>query len=52
MQYFVNTQTWANTNHIDLFHFYSFDESWKVNEEGNVGDQWGLWDQNEKLKYQ
>ena len=52
MQYFVNTQTWANTNHIDLFHFSSFDESWKVNEEGNVGDQWGLWDQNEKLKYQ
>lgn len=52
MQYFVNSQSWARTKSIDLFYFSSFDESWKVNEEGNVGDHWGLWDQNETLKYQ
>jgi GPH family glycoside/pentoside/hexuronide:cation symporter len=52
IQYFVNAQSWATANSIELFHFSSFDESWKVTEEGNVGDQWGLWNQNEELKYQ
>jgi GPH family glycoside/pentoside/hexuronide:cation symporter len=52
MQYFVNTQNWAKAKNVDLFYFSSFDESWKVKEEGTVGDQWGIWDKNEKLKYQ
>ncbi len=29
----------------------SFDESWKVGTEGDVGAYWGLWDKNEKLKF-
>jgi len=29
----------------------SFDESWKVGGEGDVGAFWGIWDKNEKLKY-
>jgi GPH family glycoside/pentoside/hexuronide:cation symporter len=52
IRYFVNTQNWAKTQNVELFYFSSFDESWKVKEEGNVGDQWGIWDKNEKLKYQ
>lgn len=52
MQYFVNAQNWAKAENIALFYFSSFDESWKVKEEGNVGDQWGIWDKNEQLKYQ
>ncbi len=51
MHYFVNTQNWAKAQNIPLFYFSSFDESWKVQEEGNVGDQWGIWDKNEQIKY-
>lgn len=29
----------------------SFDESWKVGAEGDVGAYWGLWDKDEKAKY-
>ena len=52
MQYFVNSQKWAKAQNIPLFHFSSFDESWKVKDEGTVGDQWGIWDKHEKLKFQ
>ncbi len=51
MKYFIASQEWANTNNIELFHFSSFDESWKVRHEGTVGTAWGIWDKNEKLKY-
>ena len=34
-----------------MFYFSSFDESWKERYEGNVGQRWGIWDKNEKLKY-
>lgn len=50
-KYFVATQEWANKNNIDLFYFSSFDESWKVIQEGTVGTAWGIWDKNEKLKF-
>ena len=33
------------------FYFSSFDESWKVGSEGDVGAFWGLWDKDEKLKF-
>jgi GPH family glycoside/pentoside/hexuronide:cation symporter len=36
---------------IEMFYFSSFDESWKVRHEGDVGQRWGLWDKNENLKY-
>ena len=51
MKYFINVNHWANQEHIDVFYFSSFDESWKIHHEGDVGQRWGLWDKNEKLKY-
>ena len=52
MKYFINTQVWSANDNIDVFYFSSFDESWKVGAEGDVGAYWGLWDKDEKLKYQ
>ena len=51
MRYFIQTQEWANAENIEIFHFSSFDESWKVRVEGELGARWGIWDKNEKLKY-
>ena len=52
MKYFVASQEWAKINNLELFYFSSFDESWKVKQEGNVGAAWGIWDKNEKLKFE
>ncbi|MFH4966924.1 glycosyl hydrolase family 17 protein [Gaetbulibacter sp. M240] len=51
IKYFVNTQKWAAEDNIDIFYFSSFDESWKVGSEGDVGAYWGLWDKNENSKF-
>jgi len=51
MKYFVNSQAWSDEDNIDMFYFASFDESWKVGAEGDVGAYWGLWDKNEYLKF-
>lgn len=51
MKYFINTQKWSAEDNIPVFYFSSFDESWKVGAEGDVGAYWGLWDKNEQLKY-
>ena len=51
MKYFINTQAWAKKAGIDVFYFSSFDESWKVGPEGEVGAYWGLWDKNENVKF-
>jgi glucan 1,3-beta-glucosidase len=51
MKYFINTQLWSKEDDIDIFYFSSFDESWKVGAEGEVGAYWGIWDKNEKLKF-
>ena len=51
MKYFINSQIWSKESNIDIFYFSSFDESWKVGPEGEVGAHWGIWDKNEKLKY-
>lgn len=50
-QYFINTQTWAKDSNIEVFYFSSFDESWKVGPEGEVGAYWGLWDKYENIKF-
>ncbi len=52
MKYFIASQEWAATTNVELFYFSSFDESWKVNQEGMVGTSWGIWDKNEKLKFE
>ncbi len=49
--YFINTQLWSKADNIDIFYFSSFDESWKIGAEGDVGAYWGIWDKDEKLKY-
>jgi len=51
IKYFINTQKWSAEDNIDIFYFSSFDESWKVGAEGDVGAYWGIWDKEEKLKY-
>lgn len=51
MKYFINVNNWSEKENIDLFYFSSFDESWKIHHEGDVGQRWGIWDKNEKLKY-
>jgi exo-beta-1,3-glucanase (GH17 family) len=51
MKYFINSQAWSLKENIDIFYFSSFDESWKVGAEGDVGAYWGLWDKHEKLKF-
>ncbi len=51
MKYFINTQQWAKEDGIEVFYFASFDESWKVGAEGDVGAYWGLWDMHHELKF-
>ncbi|XMO87932.1 glycosyl hydrolase family 17 protein [Algibacter sp. AS12] len=51
MKYFINTQEWSVEDNIEMFYFSSFDESWKVDTEGDVGAYWGLWDKDEKPKF-
>lgn len=51
MKYFINSQVWSAKENIEMFYFSSFDESWKVGAEGDVGAYWGLWDKHENLKF-
>jgi len=51
MKYFINTYKWVDEKGIDIFHFSAFDESWKVDREGDVGAFWGLWDKDRNPKY-
>ena len=51
IKYFINTQLWAIDENFESFYFSSFDESWKIGSEGEVGAYWGIWDRYEKLKY-
>ena len=39
------------SRNVELFYFASFDEAWKESIEGDVGGFWGLWDEQEKLKF-
>ncbi len=51
MKYFINAQVWSAKQNVEMFYFSSFDESWKVGPEGDVGAYWGLWDKHEKIKF-
>lgn len=51
IKYFINAQKWSQEEDIEMFYFSSFDESWKVGAEGDVGAYWGIWDKDENLKY-
>jgi len=51
LKYFINTYQWAGEEDIEIFYFSSYDETWKVDKEGDVGAYWGLWDKDGNLKY-
>jgi exo-beta-1,3-glucanase (GH17 family) len=51
IKYFVDTCRWAEEDDIEIFYFSSFDETWKVDREGDVGAYWGLWDKDGNSKY-
>jgi len=51
IKYFVDTYQWAEQDGIEIFYFSSFDETWKVDAEGDVGAYWGLWDKDGNPKY-
>ena len=51
LKYFINVQKWSREEGIEIFYFSSFDESWKVWLEGDVGAHWGLWNKNEKPNF-
>ena len=51
LKYFINAQKWSYEEDIEMFYFSSFDESWKINSEGDVGAFWGIWDSDTKSKF-
>ena len=51
VKYFIDTCRWSEEENIEIFYFSSFDESWKVGAEGDVGAYWGLWDKDGQPKY-
>lgn len=51
LTYFINTFMWANQENVDVIYFSSFDETWKIEKEGDVGAYWGLWDKDGNLKF-
>lgn len=51
LSYFLNAARWVEEAGIDLFYFAAFDESWKIDDEGDVGAYWGLWDNDGNLKF-
>jgi len=48
---FIDTYQWAEEDGIEIFYFSSFDETWKVDSEGDVGAYWGFWDKDGNPKY-
>jgi glycoside/pentoside/hexuronide:cation symporter, GPH family len=51
MKDFIDAQHWARSDGGKVFCFSSFDEPWKLAQEGEVGTAWGLWDKDEQVKY-
>jgi len=51
IRYFINTYKWAEEDNVDIIYFSSFDETWKIEDEGDVGAYWGLWDKDGIPKY-
>lgn len=51
VKYFINAYQWASEEDVEIFYFSSFDETWKIAAEGDVGAYWGLWDKDGNLKY-
>ncbi|MFY7963374.1 MAG: MFS transporter [Chitinophagaceae bacterium] len=50
MKYFISVNDWVKKSGVEVFYFSSFDETWKIKQEGIVGAGWGIWNKNEQLK--
>lgn len=50
MKYFISVNDWVKKSEVEIFYFSSFDETWKIKQEGIVGAGWGIWNKNEQLK--
>ena len=48
--FFKNFVSWARATNTPFFYFEAFDEDWKSDHEGSVGDKWGCWDRWKNLK--
>jgi len=51
-QYFVSTFQWSSEENVNIFYFTSFDEAWKVSQEGDCGAHWGLWKNDGVFKFE
>jgi glucan 1,3-beta-glucosidase len=51
IRYFVDAYHWTQQEDIQMFYFSSFDEDWKVADEGDVGAYWGILDKDGNHKY-
>ncbi|MDP2425310.1 MAG: glycosyl hydrolase family 17 protein [Candidatus Izemoplasmatales bacterium] len=51
LTYFIQTQTWAIQEQVEIFYFSSFDEAWKQTVEGEYGAYWGIWDKDGNYKF-
>jgi len=49
--YFSTNKEGQESGDIKIFYFTSFNESWKVGSEGDVGTYWKIWNKEEKIKY-
>ena len=43
LKYFISAQRWSAAEDIPMFYFSSFDESWKIEKEGDVGAHHGAY---------
>ncbi|MDJ0652634.1 MAG: glycosyl hydrolase family 17 protein [Xanthomonadales bacterium] len=51
IKYLVDAFQWAEEDDLEMFYFSAFDETWKVDAEGDVGAYWGIWDKDGAPKY-
>ena len=51
IHYLIQNVYEAAEENIEMFYFSSFDEAWKIGDEGDVGAYWGIWDKDGNLKY-
>jgi hypothetical protein len=49
-RYFLEFVSWARATRTPFFYFEAFNEPWKTRYEGPQGGQWGVWDEQGRLK--
>lgn len=48
--YLKESTSWAEQNGIQYFYLEAYNQPWK--QESGVGPYWGVWDENEQMKYE